>query len=264
MPPMSLGEKEQKQIRAYLQGLFEQKLTKNPSYSLRAFAKSLNVHPGTLGQILSGQRPVTKRRLRNLALSLNESPESFFEIVKDPSTDPKELSVDLFSVISEWYYDAILEITRLGSFQPTLKWVSKALGININIVKSSVDRLKSLKLLVVGPDGSWTDSQPRSRTKLGEYFTNLSMQRYQKGILEQSLDSLSHFPRGSRDHLSVIVAMDDALVDRVHEKIKEFASNLSDFVEENSVSKDNVRVIHFGSFPITNLSNNKESKNEVH
>ena len=46
----------------YLQSAFAQRKTKNPKYSLRAFAQSLNIDSSTLSAILGGKRPITAKR----------------------------------------------------------------------------------------------------------------------------------------------------------------------------------------------------------
>jgi plasmid maintenance system antidote protein VapI len=47
----------------------------NPHYSLRAFARDLEVHPATLSQVFKGNRPLPSKNAKRVVTSLNLSPK---------------------------------------------------------------------------------------------------------------------------------------------------------------------------------------------
>jgi plasmid maintenance system antidote protein VapI len=51
-----------------------QRMTKNPMYSIRSFAKALRIHPGTLSSYLNGKRKITIKSAAYLAERLNLDP----------------------------------------------------------------------------------------------------------------------------------------------------------------------------------------------
>ena len=48
-------------LRPFLKMELDSRIKKNPSYSLRSFAKSLNISHAALSQILNGKRNLTKK-----------------------------------------------------------------------------------------------------------------------------------------------------------------------------------------------------------
>jgi uncharacterized protein (TIGR02147 family) len=139
-----------------LQQELERRIEKNPRYSLRAFASSLGVNPGALSQILSGTRypsyKMAVKILQALALSPEDQNEFFKSIARVqkarglkrqnpvfrksdtalPAVESpvRELSLELFKVIADWYHYAILELTFLPEFKPTAAWIAGKLGIS--------------------------------------------------------------------------------------------------------------------------------------
>jgi transcriptional regulator with XRE-family HTH domain len=57
-------------LRTILENEFLKRRTSNPRYSLRAFARSVNVEHSTLSQLLRGKRPLTWKSIRTLAASM--------------------------------------------------------------------------------------------------------------------------------------------------------------------------------------------------
>lgn len=56
----------------------------------------------------------------------------------------KDISVDIFQAVSEWYYDAILELTHIAEVKSCPKWIAKKLNLNINQVNMALDKLTML------------------------------------------------------------------------------------------------------------------------
>src|SRR3984957_9168996 len=62
----SLGEVPSGDFRMILQRELLLRCERNPQYSLRSFAKSLQIDPSTLSQILRGKRSITASLLQKL------------------------------------------------------------------------------------------------------------------------------------------------------------------------------------------------------
>ena len=65
---------ETNNFRTCLQNELINRCEKNPNYSLRAFAKSLDIGPSALSQIVRGKRKLTKKMTLRLADRLDISP----------------------------------------------------------------------------------------------------------------------------------------------------------------------------------------------
>ena len=51
------------------------------------------------------------------------------------------MSIDKFSVISEWYHYAILELTYVSGFKADYKWIARKLSITVEEAKVAIERL---------------------------------------------------------------------------------------------------------------------------
>ncbi len=65
----------------YLQQELERRCQKNPRYSLRSFAKFLEIDPSALSKILNGKRPLGKRLIRRFAYRLGLTQEETMEFI---------------------------------------------------------------------------------------------------------------------------------------------------------------------------------------
>ncbi len=243
-------------FRLYLQQVFTTRSKNNPRYSLRAFAKSLGVNHAPLSQILHGKRPLTPKTQIRLASALGLGPEEVKKfratsLSSNPyaSLDFQEMSVDVFNLISEWYYDAILELAHLKSFKMNPKWIAKALGITINEVNIAVERLKRL-----GYPNTLVNT-----THIGN-FTNVAKKNYQKQALKMAADAIDQVPKSYRDHSSVMLAINIKDLPKVKEKIKKFRRNLSAFLQRKNAKPNEVYQLCVSFFPISHLIKKEEIK----
>lgn len=66
-------------FRDYLKGELERRCQKNSQFSLRGFARMLEIEPSSLSKILNGKRRVTATMLERLGKKLNLSEEEISE-----------------------------------------------------------------------------------------------------------------------------------------------------------------------------------------
>ena len=128
-----------------LKAQMNERTQRNPRYSLRAFARLLQVSPSYLSMLFSAKRQLNEKMLLRFCHALAIGPEEvakqqvYLRVEKGLHTTTNEkknyqseystLSLDQFSAISDWSHYALLEILRLKDFVPSTKWVSGALGL---------------------------------------------------------------------------------------------------------------------------------------
>jgi uncharacterized protein (TIGR02147 family) len=155
-------------FRKYLRSELGERCARNPSYSLRAFAKQIGLSPSHLSRVLSGSKSLSQSAALRVAseLNLNEKQTSyFFRLVSADKMDETEkrkalekvalpveqgirmLDLERFQVISEWYHLPLYELVRARGFRSDPRWIAHRLGISVAEVRSSLDKLKSLGLL---------------------------------------------------------------------------------------------------------------------
>jgi len=229
------------------------RLERNPRYSLRSFAKAIGISPGTLSQVLSGNKIPSTKLARKLidSLDLNPSEQKAFMVslagaqqkrnlqrlapVFAKYTEPqingefRDVSLDLFRIIADWYHYAILELSLTEDFCPEPSWIAKELGIRETEARLAIDRLLSVGLLkeennsIVKSDEFITTSD--------KHLTNSALKRHQRQVLEKAVDSLENDPIEARNVSSMTMAIDPALLPAAREMIETFSQNLCAFLE---------------------------------
>jgi len=148
------------------------RVNRNSQYSLRAFARSLDLGASALSQIMDGKRQISDKIIQRLTSKLDLSPQDHKKFIqsvaeykkhsglkrlspsikealknKPKQATAKDLTADIFKAISEWYHSAILELTFTEGFKSDHRWIASQLGIGITEAKLAVERLLELGLL---------------------------------------------------------------------------------------------------------------------
>lgn len=249
-------------FRLFLQKELIRRCGENRQYSLRAFARDLGVNSAILSTILSRKRKITEKTIHRFGMALELSPAQINQFIVAEYTKPtskkrnptyQELAQDAFVAISDWYHDAILELTHLKAFQPDTKWIAQTLNVSKIEIDAAVERLQRLELLEIDAKGKWVDISRDNSNTLDSDFTNAAMKKYQKQILEKSMAALSSLPRTDRDHTSIMMAADPKDLKAAKEMIAEFRKELCAFFQRKGAKPAEVYQLAVGLFPITNL-----------
>jgi len=239
-------------FQTILKQKFFERLQKNAQYSLRSYARSLNIDPSSLSKLLSGKRAISQKQMVKLIQYLELSPEEIahFQAPQEQEIDFYQLSLDKFNYCSSWHYDAILELTHLDHFQGDLKWIAKTLDLNLNEVKLAVETLQRLDLLKIENE-RWIDCCQNNLVAFADDYTNAALKNYQRGVLNKSLDSIGTIPTGQRQHRSFIVVMDEDLIPIVHQKIQNFLLKTVNFIKQNNKKKNKIYALQISSVPLS-------------
>lgn len=253
----------QQDFRKYIQSEFTQRLSKNPSYSLRAFAHQLGVNHATLSALLSGKRRFTRQRMRALGKSLGLSPAelgAFLGAKKEPANPTlrySQLQDEAFSVMADWYFDAILELALVPGFPMDPKSIASSLGIPPLQAKFALETLENLKLIERDGATGFILSGQSMATGLDPDFTSAARKKYQRAILEKSLEALETKNLNVRDHSSTTLAIDSQDLPEVKKLIAGFRASLSKYLQSAEKKPDSVYQLQVSFFP---LSHHQETR----
>src|ERR1700736_3751669 len=100
-------------FRVYLQRELEARTRRNARYSLRSFARSLGIDASELSKVLRGRRPIGPRLVATLGERLGCSAR---EIAAFAPGAYRQIPIDTFSDVADWYHLAILERTSVKRF----------------------------------------------------------------------------------------------------------------------------------------------------
>jgi uncharacterized protein (TIGR02147 family) len=246
--------------------IFQQK---NPSYSLRAFAKKLNLSPSALSEILNGKRKVSKKmaimiyeRLGANPLDMNELNSSFdkkskkeseLELLESDGSEKLnflELSADQFNIIEKWHHFALLSLIETKDFKANVEWMAKRINITVTEVKLALDRLERLGLVKCN-EKKTKISLTGGPLITSDDISNQAVKRSHYEDLKFAEGVLDNVNVVDRDFTAVTIAVDSKKIPKAKKMIREFQDRLSQFLE--SGEKDEVYKMTFYLYPLTNI-----------
>lgn len=262
----------------YLAGMKEQSFTlilkeelqkrksKNPGYSLRAFAKSLGLSSSFVSKVLNAKKNVSRETALTIASRLNIDEEVMQIVFSDaPNFKLKQMefdtvAVDEFHFISDWHHFAILESVTLADFQvesrkKQIKWFAERLSITEDRAGSAVERLERLKLLSTDENGNILGIE-KNNTAISSQVPTSANREHERQILEKAIEALERTPFEHRSQSSMMMAIPASRVDEAKEKIKTFRREMSTFLQRKG-KRDSIYQLSISFFPLTKIESKK-------
>lgn len=232
-------------VSEFLGNEFVRRKHRNKSYSLRAFARDLNISASRLSEILSGKHGLSEKtadliadglglktkqrqRLKDLILAEHARSAKVRELAQKrideaKSVDPdKKLREEEFRIISDWYHGAILELTLLPDFKSEESWIARRLGISAQLVSEAIERLMNVGLLarkqgelVAVPEVHFTTTD----------IPSAAIRKFHRQILSMHHESLLNDQIHEREFHSMIVALPK-------EAVAEFGAEMRKFTKK--------------------------------
>lgn len=223
---------------------------KNANYSLRAFAKSLEIDPSTLSALLRNKRALSAKTAKKLIEALdiqdvNQRREIFarsFETSDLETPQYTELEQETFEVISSWEHFAILALLELTDRNTSLRSISRSLEIPGQTAADALERLQKLGL-VVERFGRWQLTKANLATISN--VPNAALRKNNRQHIELALVALERDSVDDRDITGITMAVDKEKLPEAKAMIKDFRRRLSAFMEngnKNAVFRLNVQL----------------------
>ena len=238
-------------FRLTLQEEFLKRVRRNPRYSIRAFAKSLEMDHSTLAKLLRGERPLGARAREKLRDRLGLGPDETRE------TEYAQLSLDTFNLIADWHHYAILELMRIESFRPDPRWMARTLGITHAEVTAATERLVRCGLLEIKANGTWKDLTGGTSTTTGSSFTAAAFRKLQRQLLEKAIQCLEEIPMEDRDNSNMLIAIDTSRLPQAKQRIKKFRRELAQFLSRGK-RRNQVYNLSVALFPLSRKNGENE------
>ncbi|MEN0058238.1 MAG: TIGR02147 family protein [Bdellovibrio sp.] len=250
--------------RNYLKDLLVERVQKNSSYSLRALARDLDVSPAMLSEVLKGHKtfsPATALKVSQ-RIGLTEFEQEYFLtltqwdsaktpemkvalakrlVTLNPSHAVKDLSLDLFRIIADWYHLPILEMTRVAGVEFTPRSLAKQLGISVIEAETALDRLLSLELIekVAAKKYKKTSNRILATAKI----PNSALREYHRQMLNKAIESLETQAPSEKLVGSETFALDPALLEEANAITEEYFNRM---VRLSGQGKKRTHVYHLG------------------
>lgn len=220
----------------------------NPSYSLRAFAKYLEVSPATLSQVISGKRELGRKGQEKILSKLDIKEASNKNSTKKVESKLK-LEEDIFELIAKWHYFAILGLSKVKGAKADPQWIAHKLGITIGEANKAIVRLERLGIIEISKDKSFTQISPTLTTK--DEVPSAAIREYHQSILKMAQFKIEQVPVEEREYRSITFAGNSKQI----KKAKKIIQELKDLVSESMEKGDCDQVYQFSVqlFPLSNL-----------
>lgn len=239
------GGKTVDSYREILNKEFEKRNLANPRYSWGAFSKQIGLSPSQLHDILKGRHGISRHKAEAVAqrLRLSEVKMALFctlveseharskktreqakiklQIIKNKLMF-KKMSTDRFSLISEWYHFAILELLEHKEFQPKIEWIANQLVLTLDQVTSAIDCLERLGLLK-RQGNDWKSTEDFSL--VGNQIPSKAIRKYHHEILTKAKMALEQQSYNRREFQAATLSLSTKDLPEAKKMIEDFLRN---------------------------------------
>lgn len=233
--------------KTFLATALAAKRQKNGRYSLRAFARFLDIDAGVLSRIMTGKRPpaldTAERLISALKLTRDERRMFLESVVQDKGR--KTLSIaglqddlkpevqsipsELFKIICDPLHYAILELTFSKDFIAKPQAIAKRLGVTTVEAEVAIARLLEVNLLK--RDGKKLLKTNKHITTHDKQSTTQALQNRYVASLDLAKRALQKEPISRRNMTSMTMCIDPTRIPTAKAMIEEFTDKLCSYLE---------------------------------
>jgi uncharacterized protein (TIGR02147 family) len=277
---MGMDEQNNQSVSAILRDILAAKTGRNPSFSLRAFARALGVSHTYLSLVLNEKKKLSMHKVIEFSelLGMDEKQRNLFITaatteketqtlmtlggqtfrVKRKKAKPAiyfELEADRYKVLQEWYHIPILDLTLTKDFKANPKWIAKRLQITTEQARSGLDRLIRLGLLAE-VDGKLQKTS--ENIWIGGKKPSRIVRTYHQQMISRALNALDQGSEESfekRSVSSITIPINPAKVPEAKKRLEKFQRSLWQFLAEGESSE--LYQFNIQLFPLTNEVSDK-------
>jgi uncharacterized protein (TIGR02147 family) len=256
---------EHKEYRGYLKWVLADRIARNPSYSLRAFARQLGVHHSLLVQLFQNKKRLSVDRAHLIAhrLELHGKEYEYFCLLVEvenakgieqkaillnrlqeisPRSEARDLGVEHFQMISEWYHLPILQMAGLAEFDFTPVIIAKRLGVSKIEAELAIERLERLELIEKDEAGKYRKTESRLLTTSA--VPQDALRKFHKQMLLKAIDALGEQTPQEKWTGSETFAFDTRLLPEANQIIEQFFDRM---VQLSYKGENRDHVYHLGT-----------------
>jgi uncharacterized protein (TIGR02147 family) len=231
--------------RAQLEAEYLKRRAKNQSYSLRAFAKLLDLPSGRVSQLLSEKRRFTPRVGEQIADRLQYDPRQKDRLLRAiaatrgktgaprlarPRATYRSLDMNQFRLIAEPIHFSILSLLETTGFDGQPSTVAARLGVSAVEARAAIRRLEEAGLVRREEDGR-VELSGAPGLATSHDVPSAALRRAHRKVLEETIAALEAVPVEERDVTSVTLAIDPGRLPEAKRRLKELRRELGAYLE---------------------------------
>ncbi|MGE3973999.1 MAG: TIGR02147 family protein [Bdellovibrionales bacterium] len=236
------NENEISSYRQYLRKVIAEKCAKNPRYSLRAFAQQIGLSPSHLSRVINGSSGISISAATKIAAKLGLSSQEIQEFInlvsyenadenakvllkslrntKDDNLSKRTLDLEMFEIISDWYYFPLYELIKCNSLKATADILAKKLDLSLAEVKAALDRLQRVGLISLGKDRIYHPTENRN-IRTSNDIASVAIQNHHRKMLGKAVQALSQ-PVEEREFQSMQLTFNSKKIKQAQRQIRKF------------------------------------------
>ena len=267
--------------RTYLRDELGLRQNRNPHYSLRAFARDLEMSPSFLCEFLAGRQGLSRERVRAISRHIRLSDqqwEHFWDLVESKfgrtseaksaaafrvsqrvKSPENHLSRERFYLIADWYHFVLLEVLGIEGKSYSKDELAQILGITKAEVAAGLKRLTLLKLIEPVGKGSQVAYKVLTESTIaGGEGADRAVQLSHQQWLEMQADAVERKSFEERENISASFSMSQSEWMEFRQELQKSTLNL--LSKYGSTKKPRDQVVCFSLQCITLLPKNEELK----
>lgn len=229
---------------------FNLRNSKNPSYSIRSYARDLNINSSSLSSIMNGKRKIPKDKIASFAKMICDNDadlQSFVEsanadhvnlnkIKKGEVSDKRHLlSEQEFAIVSDVHTYTLLSLLEVDEFAYDTAWISKKLRIDESSVKQTISNLLAVGLI---EEKNGTLVRLQQRTTTTDDLTSKYIMKHHLDSLELAKAKYQELTPHERYFSTLTIPSDPAAIGHVKKLIIDFEDKLEAYL--NTLDKKEV------------------------
>ncbi len=243
----------------YIKDEFTRRSQANPHYSLRAFARDLDVSPSWLSDFMlekKGLSPAAAKRLVSVLSFTNSEAKVFLlsasahhaRSPKDREAARKQLASlkknkaftmkpNDFIKTGTWYHQAILELTEVEDFGHHELEIAERLRLPLPTIRRALQELQEAGLLMI-EHGKMKSCFPETESTAD--FPSAAIRKFHEQVIQKSLKALHEQAVQDREYGSATFAFEASRINEAKQALREFQKKFSDEFYTNSKNKDSI------------------------
>lgn len=239
----------------------EETQTRNPAFSLRAFAKKIGVSHSTLSSILNFKRAISPTQTEKIAQGLGLNPIEISALKKfyfveynhfESENVKKVFMIQNADFFNKWFVRAIFELSKTENYKNDKNWIAFTLGISNKQVEEAIDILCEENLAEQDIE-NFKIKYDQYEFKLND---NLTFKEFNKTIAKKVLTAIETDSIQKDEVYNQILAVSESDLKYIKKMILRLQNKMAKFINDNHTIKQEVYCI--------SINLNELSKNQLH
>jgi uncharacterized protein (TIGR02147 family) len=239
-----------KKSASFLKEEYLRRCQGNPSYSQAAFSRDLGLSRGELSEILAGKRPLTLRKMLDIAarLGLSEFEQSQLLVSQSESkSDSQSFDLKKKELLLHPLSLSIFALLDVSGFSWEPLWIAKRLGVGVQEVKFSLEALENAGVIQRKSDGYKVNFDQMSSD---DDTPSVLLRNLHKRYLEMALKAVDSQPVAERHFTGISLAVNRKFLPQIKEEISQFLEHLNVKYSKKGKNRDVLYHLHSVFFRI--------------